>query len=199
VEETEKIAHVGHEIWDHVLDKPIHVSEELARIYGLSVNEYMQALQSMDDYFQLIVPEDLEAYKAYEDRFAEEQSYTPLSIEYRIKRADGEIRHLHQNSKLIPAEAGPHTQSISVIQDITRFKQVEAELKQSRDDLRQTSEIVSLSADIANLGHSIWDYDEEKFILVSDDWASSFGLTTDQFLKIAPNFEKYIELIHPDD
>ncbi|MEP6388990.1 MAG: ATP-binding protein [Halioglobus sp.] len=199
LEETEKIAHVGHEIWDHVSDKTIHVSEELARIYGFSVNEYMQAVKSMDDYFHLIVPEDREAYEAYEDLFAKEQSYTPLSIEYRIKRADGEIRHLHQNSKLIPAEAGPPTQSISVIQDITRYKQVEAELQQSRDDLLETAEIISLSADIANLGYSIWDYDEDKFLLVSDKWASNFGLTTDQFLKIAPDFEKYIELVHPDD
>lgn len=199
LQETEEIAQVGHEIWDHVSDTTIHVSETLAKIYGFSVDEYMQVVKSMDDYFELIVPEDLEAYKAYEDQFEEDESYNPLSIEYRIIRADGEVRHLHQSSKLIPAESGPSTQSISVIQDITRYKQVEAELQESRDALRETAEIVSLSADIANLGHSIWDYDEEKFLLVSDNWASSFGYTKEEFLKTAPDLEKFIGLVHPDD
>ena len=197
--ETEKIAHVGHEIWDHASDTTTYVSEELARIYGLSVNEYMQAVTSMDAYFLFIVPEDLEAYKAYEDQFAEEESYNPLSIEYRIRRADGEIRHLHQSSKLIPAESGSPTQSISVIQDITRFKQVEVELQQSRDALGETAEILALSANIANLGHSVWDYDEEKFVLVSDNWASSFGLTKDEFLEVAPDLDAFVRLVHPDD
>ncbi|MEP4149446.1 MAG: ATP-binding protein [Halioglobus sp.] len=199
LQETEKIAQVGHEIWDHVSDTTIHVSEELARIYGLSVDEYMQAVTSMDDYFLFIVPEDLEAYKAYEDQFEKEESYNPLSIEYRINRADGEIRHVHQSSKLIPVESGIPTQSISVIQDITRYKQIEAELKQSRDALRETAEIVSLSADIANLGHAVWDYEEEKFVLVSDNWASSFGFTKEEFLNAAPDLERFVRLVHPDD
>ncbi|MEP5566959.1 MAG: PAS domain-containing protein, partial [Halioglobus sp.] len=199
LQETEKIAHVGHEIWDHVSDTTIHVSEELARIYGLSVDEYMQAVKSMDDYFLFIVPEDLDAYKAYEDQFEQDESFNPLSIEYRIKRADGKIRHLHQSSKLIPAESGAPTQSISVIQDVTRYKQVEAELQQSRDALRETAEIVSLSADIANLGHSVWDYEEEKFVLVSDNWAANFGLSKEEFLRVAPNLEEFVRLVHPDD
>ncbi len=199
LQETERIAHVGHEIWDHVLDTTIHVSETLARIYGLSIDEYMRTVTSMDDYFRFIVPEDLEVYKSWEDQFEKMESFNPVSIEYRIKRADGEIRHLHQSSKLIPAESGPPTQSISVIQDISRYKQVEVELQESRDALRETAEIMSLSAEIANLGHSVWDYDADKFILVSENWASCFGLTKEEFLERAPDFKNFVKLVHPDD
>ena len=122
-----------------------------------------------------------------------------MSIEYRVTRTDEKIRHLRQSSKLIPAEFGPPTQSLNVIQDITRFKQVEAELQRSRDALEESTEILALSASIANLGHAVWDYDYEKFLLVSDSWASCFGLTQDDFLEIAPDFDHYLLLVHPGD
>ena len=199
LQETERIAHVGHEIWDHVLDTTVHVSETLAQIYGLSVDEYIGTVTSIDDYLRFIVPEDLEVYKSWGDQFEKTESFNPASIEYRIKRADGEIRHIHQSSKLIPAESGPPTQSISVIQDISRYKQVEVELQESRDALRETAEIMSLSAEIANLGHSVWDYDAEKFTLVSENLASCFGLTKEEFLERASDFKNFVKLVHPDD
>ena len=197
--QTEEIAKLGHEIWDHAQEKTLFVSEELAKIYGLSVDEYMLAVQKMEDYFKFVVPEDREAYKEFENQFQKEESFNPLSIEYRVTRTDGKIRHLRQSSKLIPAEFGPPTQSLNVIQDITRFKQVEAELQRSRDALEESTEILALSASIANLGHAVWDYDYEKFLLVSDSWASCFGLTQDDFLEIASDFDHYLLLVHPGD
>lgn len=197
--QTEEIANLGHEIWDHAQEKALFVCEELAKIYGLSVDEYMLAVQKMEDYFKFVVPEDREAYKEFENRFQKEESFNPLSIEYRITRTDGKIRYLRQSSKLIPAEFRPPTQSLNVIQGITRFKPVEAELQRSRDALEKSTEILALSAIIANLGHAVWDYDYEKFLLVSDSWASCFGLTQDDFLEIAPDFNHYLLLVHPGD
>lgn len=197
--ESESVARVGHEIWDHVQDRTVHVSEALANIYGLSVPAYMSKVQCLDDYFEFVVPEDLEAYKTFEARFVKEKAYNPLSVEYRITRGDGAIRYLQQTSKFIPVESGDPVRSISVIQDVTEYKTVQVELQKSRDALAETAEILSISASIAKLGYCVWDYDSQNFVHTSDAWATCFGMTVKEYMDIAIDLEGFLKLVHPDD
>ena len=197
--QSAEMAHLGYGIWDDILDKDVTVSEELARIHGLSVDEYLEAISSMGAYLDFIVPDDREQYQDYEDQFTIDPRHDAAGVEYRIVRADGETRHLHQRSQYIPVPSGQPTQSIVVIQDITEQKQVELRLKKSREALEESEAMLTQSVAMANLGHAVWDTDGEKYLQMSEEWARIFGYTKEEFLTTFTDVEKDSSLIHPDD
>jgi PAS domain S-box-containing protein len=114
-------------------------------------------------------------------------------------RPDGEIRHLHQRSQYVPVPSGQPTQAIVVIQDVTELTQVEFHLKKSREALEESEAMLTQSAAMAHLGHAIWNYVGEKYITVSEGWASIFGYTKEEFQAQIKNVEDDSELIHPAD
>jgi PAS domain S-box-containing protein len=199
LEQSAEMAHLGYAVWDDILDKDVSVSEELARIHGLTGDEYQETVNSMGEYLEFVVADDREKYLDYENQFTADDSGKAASVEYRIMRPDGEIRHLHQRSQYVPVPSGRTTQSIVVIQDITEQKQVEFHLKKSREALEESEARLTQSVAMANLGHAVWDYDDENYIQVSTEWARIFGYTKEEFLTKFTDVERDNSLIHPDD
>ncbi len=198
--QSAEIAHLGYAIWDEILDRDVTVSEEFARIHGLTRDEYLETISSMEKYLEFVVQNDREKYLDYENQFAADDSGKGAGVEYRIMRPDGEIRHLYQRSQYVPAPSGrPSHQSIVVIQDITEQKQVELRLKKSKEALEESEAWLTQSVAMANLGHAIWDYGSENYIDVSEEWASIFGYSKEEFLAKFTDVEKDNSLIHPDD
>jgi PAS domain S-box-containing protein len=197
--QSAEIAHLGYAIWDDTLDRDLSVSNELARIHGLTPDEYLEFVSSMGKYLEFIVPEDRKKYLNYESQSDAYFAGEPASIEYRIMRADGEIRHLIQRSQYVPTPSGQPTQSIIVLQDITEQKQVESNLKKSREALEESEAMLSQSVAMVNLGHAVWDYDDEKYLHVSREWAKIFGYTKEEFLAKFTDVEKDHSLIYTDD
>lgn len=129
--QSAEIAHLGYAVWDDTLDRDATVSVELARIHGFTRDEYLQNIDSMKAYLELVVPDDRKKYQDYEDQFGADISGKPGGVEYRIQRPDGEIRYLQQRSQYIPNSSSRPTQSIVVIQDVTTQKQVEFDLRRA--------------------------------------------------------------------
>ena len=199
LEESAEIAHLGYAIWDDTLDRDLSVSNELARIHGFTPDEYLELVNSMGKYLEFIVPEDRKKYLDYENQSVSYFAGEPAGIEYRIMRADGEIRHLIQRSQYVPVPSGRPTQSIVVIQDVTELKQAELLLKKSREALEESEAMLTQSAAMANLGHAIWDYVDDRYITVSEGWANIFGYTKEEFRSTIKTVENDSELIHPAD
>jgi len=197
--QSAEMAHLGYAIWDDILDKDVMVSEELARIHGLTRDEYQETVSSMGKYLEFVVPDDREKYQDYENQFTADDSGKAAGVEYRIMRPDGEFRHLHQRSQYVPVSSGRPTQSIVVVQDITEQKQVEFRLKKSREALEESEAMLTQSVAMANLGHAVWEYGGENYAYVSEEWARIFGYTRDEFLAKFTDVEKDNSLIHPDD
>ncbi|NOR19263.1 MAG: hypothetical protein GQ538_04145, partial [Xanthomonadales bacterium] len=86
--QSAEMAHLGYGVWDDILDRDVTVSEELARIHGLSIDEYLEAVGSMGDYLDFIVPDDRQQYQDYEDAFSIDPLHDAAGVEYRIVRAD---------------------------------------------------------------------------------------------------------------
>jgi len=199
LEQSAEIAHLGYAVWDDILDRDVTVSEELARIHGLTRDEYLEAVNSMEKYLEFVVPDDREKYLDYENQFTADDSGEAAGVEYRIMRPDGEIRHLHQRSQYVPAPSGRPTQSIVVIQDVTEQKQAGYHLKKSREALEESEALLTQSVAMANLGHAVWDDAGEKYITVSEGWAGIHGYTKEEFLATFSDTETDSELIHPAD
>ena len=98
LEQSAEIAHLGYAVWDDILDRDIAVSEELARIHGLTRDEYLETVSSMEKYLEFVVPDDREKYMDYENQFGADDSGEAAGVEYRIMRPDGEIRHLQASA-----------------------------------------------------------------------------------------------------
>lgn len=199
LEQSARIARLGYAIWDDTLDRDITVSDELARIHGLERDEYLQVVGSMQSYINFIVPDDRKKYQEYEDLFTEDESGDAAGCEYRIMRADGEIRHLHQRSKYIPVRFGRPTQSIVVIQDVTEQKEAEIRLKKSQSALKESEDMLTESAAMADLGHAIWDNVGDKYVSVSEGWVGIHGYTKEEFLAMFTDTKTDEKLIHPAD
>jgi PAS domain S-box-containing protein len=199
LEQSAKMAHLGYAVWDDLLDKDITVSEELARIHGFSLNDYLKTITSLEKYLELILPEDRQRYLKHDYQLLADRSSKASSVEYRIRRPDGEIRYIKELSQYIPVSSGQPTQSIVVLQDVTDVKRAELRLDKSREALQEREAMLTHTAAMAKLGHAIWNEDADQYSTVSESWAAIFGYSQEEFMTRFIAAEDDYELVHPED
>ncbi len=133
-------AKLGYWHFDEVADKFLDISEDFAGIFGYPAEEYIQQFQNLDQYMELVHPEDREkVYEAF-------QINGELEISYRIVRKDGSIGYVREISKDIEDDVGNLKQSVGTIQDITELKLAQYEAEQANK---------AKSAFLANMSHEI--------------------------------------------
>lgn len=104
--ESARLANHGHAVWDEINDVYIFVSEEYARIFGYSADEFAAEFSDLENDLKLVHPEDLELYIAY---LKTEHGEDTPDIQYRIVRSDNEIRHVYREIQDDPRYARPFT------------------------------------------------------------------------------------------
>lgn len=128
--ETQRIAHLGSWEWE-VSSGKVFWSDESYRIFGLLPGSVAPSYQL---FLELVHPDDRETVKRHA-----QQSYencAPYSIEYRILRADGEVRHLLSQAELVAGRQGGIERMVGTNLDITERKRDELALLNSRQQLR---------------------------------------------------------------
>ena len=126
--------HLGHWRFDEVNQTYVSISEEYARIFGYSVDEFLTRFRTLDEDIQLAHPDDRERLlKAYE-RGGE------LEIDYRIFRADGAVRHVREIQEASKDDAGALVEAVGTLQDITELKETQARLAESERRFRNLIE-----------------------------------------------------------
>jgi len=188
--QAEHLADIGHYIYDEETQSYIYVSEGFARIHGTSVEEQMNNVNSFDDDLVEIVDADrervAEAYRRYITTGED------LDIEYRISRVDGEQRWLREINHAKSMQEGWVSRTIGVMQDITRQKEIEAELRY-KDVLANQAEAIT------EIGHFVYDEIADKYVYVSQGLANIYGVDTDFLLHHLQNTNDDMEFVHPDD
>ncbi len=79
-----------------------------------------------------------------------------------------------------------------VVQDITEQRQAEEAIGESDALFKQ-------AARTASLGHWSFDNTSGKYLSISEEYASIFGYTVDEFLQRVRNLKQDMELVHPED
>jgi diguanylate cyclase (GGDEF)-like protein/PAS domain S-box-containing protein len=99
---------------------------------------------------------------------------------------------------------------VTLHEDITNRKRIEAELHKAHEELefqvlertkelKERETLLTQGAVMANIGYAIWDYSEKRYTIVSEEYASIFGHTKDEFLAAFANLDGRKRLVYSAD
>lgn len=112
----------------------------------------------------------------------------PLSIEHRVRTADGAISWLSSRAVPVLDEDGTITEWFGMATDITQRRQTEQQLARGAQMLRMASEIGKVG---------LWDWNVETGeVIWSDEHFRMHGYEPGD---VVPTFDLWAERVHPDD
>jgi PAS domain S-box-containing protein len=181
LEEAQRVAHVGHWIWDLGNDG-LMWSDETYRIFGLRPQERPMNLEAFQE---MIHPEDREfLFRATQ----EARGGGPPDIEYRIVRPSGEVRIVHSQGAVTKDVPGQPRQMFGAVQDITDRKRAEEALQQTQFYLVEGQRLAHMGS---------WAFNPSGFFEYwSQELFKIYGLDPQ---KGAPTLEQYLATVHPQD
>ena len=138
---AQQIAHLGSWEWDNV-NKKLHWSEELFRIFGLPPREVEVTFK---DYFGYIHPDDRKLVMRSIKQVLGGGEFP--EFDYRVIRPDGTVRTLQVNCKAIADATGRVTRIWGTTQDITERKRAEKE----REVISEVIQSVNLTSNLDEL------------------------------------------------
>ena len=188
--QAETITDIGYFLFDERENRHLFVSPGLARIVGMSVEQYHQRIESNDDYMQLVHEDDREIlWQAYRETLEKEGGW---QIEYRLEREDGELRWVREVGRAHSRDSEGVVQTIGVVQDITEQKNIEQELRY-KDELANQAEAIT------DIGHFIYDEIKQKFLYISPGLARIHGEATGEVTTRIVSWDGELDVIHPED
>jgi len=140
-------AKLGHWGFDEVNDIFTYASEEFARLYGYTLDDFMARFQKPGSDWRLIHPDDrarvLEVYNSQDEAV----------VEFRMIHRDGSIRHMRESFTSTFNDAGTLLATEGTLQDITHSKLLEIELRKALEAADAASR--AKSTFLANMSHEI--------------------------------------------
>ncbi|MFT5657667.1 MAG: diguanylate cyclase (GGDEF)-like protein/PAS domain S-box-containing protein [Gammaproteobacteria bacterium] len=131
--QAEAITDIGHFVYDELEDKYLFVSPGLCQILGVGQDELISSLRAKSWDLERVHEDDRKLVASVYDKFF--IHHDTWQVEYRLVRADGEVRWVREMGKAHKMNLGVVEQTVGVLQDITQQKQTEQELRQSKDTL----------------------------------------------------------------
>lgn len=122
--QAEQTANIGIWRWN-LTSNEIFYSDNIYRIYGLKPQSVKPGLEIFSRFFH---PDDLERLRSIPGQMQTKKE--PVNMEYRIYRADGELRYLRARNRMITTPAGEEI-FIGTTQDITEEVVLSSKLKES--------------------------------------------------------------------
>ncbi len=129
--EAQRIAHVGS--WNlSLINQQLVWSDEIYRIYGLTKFDFPDCQQA---FWKLLHKKDVALVRDAISRAIETKE--PYTLDYRINRKDGSIRHVHFQGEIITDKDGAPISINGTMQDITERKQAEEQIRRLNNELEQ--------------------------------------------------------------
>ncbi len=187
---TEAVVHIGHYEWDYEKGRLKNCSKEYANLFGMSIEQMMAAGSAREKTLEQIHPDDYERVAAEYRRSSDMDGQ--INIDYRILRADGEMRWIREVGKVFSSPDSKKRHSLGVLQDVTEQKQYQQDLE-NRELLAQQAE------SITDIGHFIYDEKAERYLYISIGFARIHGYSVEEYKYRTQSNEDDISDIHEDD
>jgi len=188
-EATGRIAHIGYYEWNYQYDRLEFCSEEYARIFNMSIKEVLDSQDSWEKMILHVHPDDRDRYAKVDNLLPDTES---LDVEYRIIRKDGEIRQVREISIVVTDEIGKTSGAFGIFQDVTDHNKHEKDLEY-REALTQQAEAIT------DIGHYIFNLEEDNYVYISPGYAHIHGVTCEQYLASVSSREEDIADILAED
>ncbi|MDH3742725.1 MAG: methyl-accepting chemotaxis protein, partial [Hyphomicrobiales bacterium] len=177
LKQAARMAQLGHWVWDDINDRYLYCSEEVASLYGYSVDEYMERYGDAGNITRDIHPDDRELYDS--GTGVVDLGENAYEMVYRERVRSGEYRHFREYGQHVCDETGRPVRTIGFNQDITQYKETEKALEQERQQaeaenqakaqfLSETADVMSAMAQ-GNLGKRIEGDYTGSFASLKDD------------------------------
>jgi two-component system sensor kinase FixL len=129
----------------------VYWNSELERIYGYGPGEFETHL---DAWRRHVVSSDL---ARVEEQFGKvvAAGASELSYSYRMKRRDGEMRHIDASARFFYDDRGRNVRRVGVNIDVTDRKLAERRLSETQAELVHLSKLSSLGAMASSLSHEL--------------------------------------------
>ncbi|HET7153016.1 MAG TPA: PAS domain-containing protein, partial [Candidatus Kapabacteria bacterium] len=172
---------------DPVNNKTLLVSPACERIYGYDLQSFYN-----DPFLwkKIRHPDDLDAVEAADQLLAQG---TPINDEYRIIRADGDVRWVYGKWMPVKDDKGLVVRIDGYINDITERKEKEEQLRKSEADLGAAQRMTHLGSwsielsDLHNFRNNKTEWSDEAYRILGYEPGE------------AATPEKFYRAIHPDD
>ena len=133
----------GNGIWEVRTDSgQLEWDDRMYEIYGVSRSAFHG---TVEEWYRLIHPEDLEALKAHRQQVLDGTARN-FNIEFRIIRPNGDIRYMEAHGSLMRDGAGAPQRLIGLNEDITARKKLEERLRHSEAISIQVSRLAQIGA-----------------------------------------------------
>ena len=188
--QAETITDIGYFMFDTVKNQHLFVSQGQARIIGLGVDEFRNKIKSMEDYLEYVHELDRERLRqVYQQHLLDSDGW---QMEYRVQRADGELRWVREVGKAHKRSGNRVEHIIGVVQDIT-------EQKKSEQELRYKDALANQAEAITAIGHFVYDEIRQKYLFVSPGFARIFGRKVEDMVQRYMSDEESMSIVHPAD
>ncbi|MEB3341114.1 PAS domain-containing protein [Okeania sp.] len=181
--EAEKFAGVG--TWQNdLITGEFKCSEQLSFIFCWP---FQSKFFTMEDYYQLIHPDDLPAIKkAIDLTIHYGQNF---KIEQRILCSGGKVKHILISGKPIVDKEGKVIKIFGIVLDITEHKQIQIALRENQERFYQLAE---------NINNVLWieDIRNHQIIYISPSYEKIWGYSCDE-LYASPS--SFLNIIYPED
>jgi PAS domain S-box-containing protein len=195
LKKVEQIANLGYFEWDIINDK-LYCSDQVYRNIGLVPQVVVPSIEIA---LSFIHQEEVEMVKKM---IFEPPLPGIAEAEFRAVKPDGSVVWLHTRTHTVFGKDGKLTARLGTVQDITKQKTLELELKELIMRLRRANELLhdrqfnlERAQKIAKLGHFEWDIVNKSFYW-SDQQYRNFGYNPQE---ITPTLAFVRSRIHPDD
>jgi signal transduction histidine kinase/CheY-like chemotaxis protein len=127
---AERIAGLGYALWDERARFYVFVSNQYAKAYGLTPDEYIARYRSYEDEAEWIHPDDRERYEALYRTYLEDPRECSLELRYREPGED--YRYIREFFAPIFDDSGQLIQTVVVELQVSELKNAEEALRQAQ-------------------------------------------------------------------
>ncbi|HTA45808.1 MAG TPA: PAS domain S-box protein [Bryobacteraceae bacterium] len=167
--DAQRLARVGH--WERDIERNhSRWSDELLAIFGLKLLDPA----GLPSFASLVHPKDRERISAVEAQL--QSSHTPIEVEYRIVRPDGEIRFVRAIAEAVRNDQGKVVRIMGAAQDITDQTRAKELLHESEERLKSAERLAHVGHWEWNIrsNHGVWSDEQYRILGYPPDFPASF-------------------------